>query len=134
MRIRKPICILLVLFLAISFFASGAAAKPSCNENTCRKMAVRTGHHQSKPMALAPDCCARHQQVPCELERRQSQELTVFCISACRLDNFRSVTIIDADYNLQLQQHPGKILYQSSLVEAKARSVPIYLQNLSIIC
>ena len=133
MRIRKLICILLVPFLAISFFASGAAAKPSCNENTCRKMAVRTGHHQSKPMALASDCCARHQQVPCELERRQSDELSVFCVSACRPDNYRFFNIIDAVYNLQPQQHPGKDLYLSSSVEAKARSVPIYLQNLSII-
>ena len=95
---------------------------------------MKAGHSHAQKMALAPDCCAQHKQTPCELERRQSQELSDFCVSAFRHGNYRFVNIIDADYSLQPQQHPGKVLYQSSSVEAKARSVPIYLLNLSIIC
>jgi len=134
MKTRKLISIFLVPFLAVSFFASGVAAKPSCNENSCQKMVARTTHHQSKPIALVPDCCAQHKQTPCELGRRQSQALSVFCVSACRLDNYRSVNTIAAASSLQPQQDHGKVLYPTSFVEAKARSVPIYLLNLSLIC
>jgi hypothetical protein len=134
MRIRKPICILLVPFLAISFFASGAAAKPSCNENTCQKMDVPTGHHQAKTMALASDCCARHQQLPCELERRQSDELSVFTVSAFRLDNFQSVRIINSSDHSLLNPYTAREPDQSSLTGATARSSPIYLKNLSLLC
>ena len=134
MRIRKLICILLVPFLAISFFANGAAAKLSCNENTCQKMAVRTGHHQSKPMALASDCCARHQQMPCELERRQSQELSVFYVSAFRLDNFRSVSIINPADHSPIVRHTVRKSQRSFTTDVTASSSPIYLKNLTLIC
>jgi len=125
---------MLVPLLAISFFTNVAAAKPSCNENTCLKMAMRPGHHPAEPMTAATDCCARHQQAPCELERRQSIEISACCISSSRVENHPSDTIIDTAYLIQPQQHPDKAFYQSFAVEAKARSVPIYLLHLSLIC
>ena len=134
MRIRKLTCMTLIPLLAISFFTSFAAAKPSCNENTCLQMAMRTGHHPAEPMTAATDCCARHQQAPCELERRQSIEISAFCISSGRLENHPFDTIIETAFLIKPQQHADKVFYQSAAVEAKARSVPIYLLNLSLIC
>ncbi|MEW6673487.1 MAG: hypothetical protein AB1427_17475 [Thermodesulfobacteriota bacterium] len=134
MQIQKPICLLLIPFLTISMFANGVAAKSSCNENTCLKMTVRTGPHHSGHMAEAADCCSRHQQVPCELERRQPDEMAVLGASALHFDNHRSVIFIHtADYfptNPSGNRQPDQRF--TSVVSA--RSSPIYLMNLTLLC
>jgi len=134
MRLQKPICLLLVPLLAISFFTGAASAKPACDESNCRQMVMPAEHHGAKPMIPDADCCGRHQQAPCELERRQPIELSAFWTLSGRLQNNPLVNCIDPVSGLEPQQHPGKVLYQSSPLETKARSVPIYLLNLALIC
>jgi len=134
MRLQKPICFLLIPLLAISFLAGAASAEPVCDEYACHQMVMPAEHHGAKPMIPDADCCGRHQQTPCELERRQPMELSAFWTFSGRLQNHPFIYSIDPACGLQPSNRPGGVLYQSSPVEAKARSVPIYLLNLALIC
>jgi len=134
MRLQKRICTLLIPLLAISFLAGAASAATVCDEFTCRRMVMPAGHHGAKPMIPEADCCSRHQQAPCELERRQPMEISAFWTFPGRLQNHPFIISSDTACGLQPPNRPGGVLHLSSPVEAKARTVPIYLVNLALIC
>jgi len=134
MRLQKLICTLLIPLLSIGFFAGAVSAEPACDEYTCQQMAMPEEHHGAKPMIPGEDCCCRDQKVFCELERCQPLETSAFWTVSGRLQSHPFLNSIDPASGLQTLPHPDKATYQRSPLEAKARSVPIYLLNLSLIC
>lgn len=135
MQLQKRICTLLIPLLAISLLAGAASAGTVCDEFTCGRMVMPAEHHGAKPMIPDADCCGRHQQAPCELERRQPpMEISAFWTFPGRLLNHAFINSNDPASGLQAPLHPVRIPYHGSAVEAKARTVPIYLLNLALIC
>ena len=83
--------------------------------------------------AIAQGCCSKTNDIPCELERGVDYNILDANILNTRLEDDHTFIVIITNhypYNNYSSNHFSKQLF----TEASARSAPIYLQNLSLIC
>jgi hypothetical protein len=130
MSIRKSLCLIVVLLLSLSQFAVGVFA----DTNYCAKCRHSCPDSEQHGTASSRHPCSEAPKSCCEITPCQIVQVQEIPFLATETENQTSVGILSiltenlADIHLQegsgIQPH----------LDAIARSAPLYLQNLSLLC
>lgn len=136
MPIRKIICAAITLLIGMTLFASGAGAKTGCDNKACMTANMQGKHVPGKAMrmSLKANCCSEHQSTPCEFQRAQVVGLQAFCISNCRTLSYHPAGVMFFSHASTDTGPSTNGFNKNQFITSTARSAPIYLQNLSLIC
>ena len=127
---------MLVMILGLSLLATGVGARDSCDMAQCRHHNMMALQHASeaKMGVRSRNCCPEPQNDPCDLEKGRNFEIYEYAIRASRPGNDDHSGIVGVAY-VRLTGNLFSSGYDPRHhIGAMARSAPIYLQNLSIIC
>ena len=136
MGTRKFISLMLVMILGLGLFATGVGARASCDMEQCRHHDMVALRHSSEVEigAGSQNCCPEPQNDPCDLEKGQNFKIYEYAIRASRPGNDDPSGIVGVVY-VRLTENPFSSGFDPKYhIGALARSAPIYIQNLSIIC
>ena len=135
MGTRKFICIVVVLVLGLSLFSTAVGASASCDKEECKHHTMPLGHHAAAPeMGLvAENCCSEPQADPCDLNKDQSSIAQECAVRVSRAGTTFTAGAVPV-FNISLETPSLKGLGPKHHFDSNARIIPIYLQNLSIIC
>ncbi len=132
---RKTFQIVIVVLFSLSLFSTGAVANSGC-EKACCMTVVKYDHGQvagTNTASMSHGCCSKTNDIPCELEKGKDYKIIDANILNTRLEDDHTFIVIITNhypYNNYSSNHFSQELF----TEASARSAPIYLQNLSLIC
>jgi hypothetical protein len=124
----------MILILGGSLFAAGAMVSDGCGMKCC----CQTGPSNMQPsaekqMRSPMGCCSGVPLSPCNLQSNKPFELPDITLAACCVDlpNADGPTGIIADANDNGQNLSGNFI--SQVQNPKFNSLPLYLQNLSLL-
>ena len=135
MGMRKFTCIVIVLVFGLSLFTTAVGASASCDMERCKHHTMPGLQHASASgMGLVDkNCCPEPQSDPCDLSKAQNPVLHECVIRVSRAGSLYTAGVVLV-FNISLETPTLKGVSPKSHLESKARIIPVYLQNLSIIC
>lgn len=132
---RKAIHIAVVALFSLGLFSSGAVANVDCGKACCMA-GVKGDHAQvtgTHTTAMPQGCCSKTQDTPCNLKKGISDHLFDANILDIRGKDDPSFMVMIAANDFS-GDHFFNHIFQQTFTEASARSAPIYLQTLSLLC
>ncbi len=124
------------MLLSVCFFMAGIAANTCCNGQSLQGCLCEHQHKtQVEVHSPAPPCCSETQECSCCLSSSQRPNIQDFSFLSIRVEHQisgenPSVATNGALSNDHIQKGSRIQLH----VEAIARSAPIYIQHLSLLC
>ena len=132
---RKALQIAIVMLFSLGLFSTGAVANSVCGKACCMA-AVKYDHGQvagTNAASMPQGCCSETKDIPCDLKRGIVYSMPEASILNVRVEDHHPCIVIIATNDLS-GNYTFNTFIQQLFTEASARSTPIYLQNLSLIC